>query len=99
MTVFEPVTLIKRFCDIFYYLDVTFAEMIKQDDEEHYIKKFLSGLISGFHRGISSQGIPLGCLIGETYELENGDLRLFAETKNDNPPKLHIICDGKIVQY
>jgi hypothetical protein len=90
MTLYEPVSFLKRFCDVFYYLNKTFGEMVKRDDEELMLKKFMSGLIAGFHRSLASQGLPIGVLIGETYEVESthGEFKLFAEVKNDKPIKI-----------
>lgn len=93
LTVYEPVTLLRRFCDVFCYLNVGFEEIYSKTDydEEVVIRKLFSSLIAGFHKPLASQGIPLKALIGETYEVdsENGDLKLFAEVKNDNP--IHIV--------
>jgi hypothetical protein len=61
-----------------------------KEDDEYVIKKFLTGLFSGFHLVLASQGIPLNGLIGETYTVENkkNESIMFAEVKNDNPLKI-----------
>jgi hypothetical protein len=91
LTLYEPNTFIKRFCDVFCYLSACFEIIYEKPNEEEYIVKKLNlGLISGFQKVMSSQGIPLPPHIGETYEVrsENGELHLFAECKNDSPIKL-----------
>ncbi len=93
LTLYEPNTLLRRFCDVFTFLAIGFEEIFTKNeyDEEYIIRKFFSSLLAGFHKPIASQGIPLKPLIGETYEVDskNSDLKLFAEVKNDNP--IHIV--------
>jgi hypothetical protein len=91
VTAYEPVTIIKRFCDVFTYLCATLDQIyLLREDDESLIKKFTIGLCSGFHLVMASQGIPLPGLIGETYTVENkkNELIMFAEVKNDNPLKI-----------
>lgn len=88
ISLYEPVTFLKRFCEVFYYLNISFTEICgKKLSEENMIKKFTSGLFSGFHKILGSQGMPLPALIGETYEFTDatGNFELFAEVKNDKP--------------
>jgi hypothetical protein len=91
VTAYEPVTIIKRFCDMFTYLCATLDQVyLMREDDESLIKKFTIGLNSGFHLVMASQGIPLPGLIGETYTVENkkNEVIMFAEVKNDNPLKI-----------
>ena len=93
LTVFEPVSLIRRFCDLFCYIGFGFEEIYSKSDydEEVIIRKIFSSLIAGFHKALASQGVPLKPLIGETYEVlsEDGDMQLFCEVKNDDP--IHLV--------
>ena len=92
INIFEPVTFLKRFCEVFYYVNLSFSEICgKNLTEDVIIKKFSSGLFSGFHKILASQGIPLPSLIGETYQVtdKTGNLEIFAEVKNNKPL---IIC-------
>jgi len=88
ITIYEPVSFLKRFCEVFYYLNISFTEICgKKLNEETMIKKFSTGLFLGFHKVLASQGMPLPSLIGETYVVTDvtGNFELFAEVKNDKP--------------
>ena len=92
LTVYEPVTFLKRFCDFFAYIRFGFEEIFKSEyNEETIIRKLFSSLFSGFHFPMASQGVPLKPIIGETYEIDSEDdeLKLFAEVKHDAP--IHIV--------
>ena len=89
--------MIKRFCDIFCFLPSIFEEMHdKLDDEELVIKKILMAIVSGIHKMMISQGIPLTALVGETYEIKKENCYLFAEVrKNKNPVKINYNLNGE----
>jgi hypothetical protein len=92
LTVYEPITFLKRFCDFFAYIKFGFEEIFKSEyNEETIIRKLFSSLFCGFHFPMASQGVPLRPIIGETYEIdsEDNELKLFAEVKHDNP--IHIV--------
>jgi len=93
ITLYEPNTFLRRFCDLFCYITVGLEEIYSKSeyDEEVIIRKLFSSFLAGFHKPMASQGIPLKPLIGETYECEseNRELQLFAEVKNDDP--VHIV--------
>jgi len=61
----------------------------KYENEQFLIKKIIVTLVSGLHKLLSSQGIPLTALPGETFETKNGMFYLFAEVRNNKPIKIN----------
>ena len=91
IALYEAKTLIKRLCDIFIYFPLVFEDiyMICQNDilaDDYVLNKIASAIIAGLHKVVSSQGIPLTALIGETYETFNRFFYLFAEVRRDQNP-------------
>ena len=58
ITLYEPNTFLRRFCDLFCYIGVGFEEIyVKSNyDEEVIIRKLFSSLLAGFHKPMASQG-------------------------------------------
>ncbi len=89
INVYEGKTFIKRFCDIFSFFPCIMDELQEKfDNEQFLIKKIIVTLVSGLHKLLSSQGIPLTALPGETFETKNGLFYLFAEVRNNKPIKI-----------
>jgi hypothetical protein len=89
ISLYEPKTLIKRFCDIFVFFPYVFQEFHKNSnklDEEYVLSKIASAIVTGIHKVFASQGLPLNCLYGETFEIKMNSFYLFAEVRKDNYP-------------
>lgn len=58
ITLYEPNTFLRRFCDLFCYLSVGFEEIYSKSeyDEEVIIRKLFASLLAGFHKPMASQG-------------------------------------------
>jgi len=58
ITMYEPNTFLRRFCDLFCYISVGFDEIYSKSDydEEVIIRKLFASLFAGFHKPIASQG-------------------------------------------
>jgi hypothetical protein len=58
ITMYEPNTFLRRFCDLFCYLSVGLEEIYSKSDydEEVIIRKLFASLLAGFHKPMASQG-------------------------------------------
>lgn len=58
ITLYEPNTFLRRFCDLFCYISVGLEEIYSKSeyDEEVIIRKLFASLLAGFHKPMASQG-------------------------------------------
>ena len=93
LALYEANTFIKRFCDFFTYFPFIFDDIYQMSLDKPLVDQFVlckisSAILAGIHKVISSQGIPLTALVGETYETFNRMFYLFAEVRNDKNPTM-----------
>lgn len=89
INLYEPKTIIKRFCDLFVFFPYIFQDFYKnskQLDEDYVLSKIASAIVAGIHKVFASQGLPFMCLYGETYEVKMNNFFLFAEVRKDKFP-------------
>lgn len=58
ITLYEPNTFLRRFCDLFCYISIGLEEIYSKSDydEEVIIRKLFASLLAGFHKPLASQG-------------------------------------------
>jgi hypothetical protein len=89
ISLYEPKTVIKRFCDLFVFFPYVFQDFYKNSnelDEEYVLSKMAASIVAGIHKMFASQGVPLNCLYGETFEIKMNNFYLFAEVRKDKFP-------------